>query len=343
MTDLEERLTAALTQGAQAAPTATGLAAAARSRARRGRRAKASGVAALAALCIGVPTAVVAIGGSDDERPRPSKVADGNTGGPGVPDGMRVESWHGVTALVPESWGYGSLQDWCASGGEPEPRVERPGGISLLIQCATSTYGLSFQELPPGQDRDQEFDWPVALQTSEGWPPDAYVGAHGIGDVLVQVTAPSEQQAREILATVRAIGPEGDVNGCPVDAGSDPVVPGHVMAVCRYDEAGALEQSERLDADEAASAEEAIGSAPYDTRRGPLCPSPHAPTTTIRMVSSAMDATVTFGGSCPLDTRVAFGDEGRTLGREVLYWALSPGWSGSVPDGVHLPSELRTR
>ena len=28
---------------------------------------------------------------------------------------------------------------------------------------------------------------------------------------------------------------------------------------------------------------------------------------------------------------------------DVLYWALSPGWSGSVPEGVALPSKLRAK
>jgi hypothetical protein len=60
------------------------------------------------------------------------------------------------------------------------------------------------------------------------------------------------------------------------------------------------------------------------------------------MVSSAFDATVSFGGSCWFDTRVTSGVDARMLDSTVLYWALSPGWSGSVPEGVSLPSELRT-
>ena len=26
---------------------------------------------------------------------------------------------------------------------------------------------------------------------------------------------------------------------------------------------------------------------------------------------------------------------------EILYWALSPGWNGSAPDGVPMPDRLR--
>jgi hypothetical protein len=343
MSDLETRLAEALRQGAEGAPAAVGLADAARSRARTKRRARMGGVVAAVTLCIAVPTAVVAVRGSDDTGPGPSHGANDDAASRGIPAGQRVESWHGVTALVPDSWGWGSLEDWCADGGQLEPRVERPGGVSLDIKCATSTYGLSFQQLPPGQDRDQVFDWPVTLQTSKGWPPDAYVGAHGIGDVLVEVTATTPEAALAVLATVREIGSTGDPNGCPSSSLALVRPVGDGMSVCRYDESGLLEQSELLDADDAGTAEQAIRTASLDARRGPPCIRPHAPTTTIRMVSSDFDATVTFGGSCWIDTRVRTGDDARLLDPEVLYWALSPGWSGSVPADVSLPSELRQR
>jgi hypothetical protein len=341
MTDLETRLAEALSQGAQDAPAAVGLAGAARSRARSRRRARLAGVAALVALCIGVPTAIVVVRGSDNGRPGPSHVANDDVPDRGVPAGMRIESWHGVTALVPDSWGYGSLEDWCADGGQLEPRVERPGGISLDIKCATSTYGLSFQELPAGQDRDQVFDWPVALQTSEGWPPDAYVGAHGIGDTLVEVVAPTAEQAQAILGTVRAIGPEGDANGCTSQRGEAPPgdVPEGSMTVCRYGDDGLLEQSEVLTGDDAERAvaalsaaptiPEGLGGCPHDaTEAGPI----------VRLRTAAIHANVDLGGDCP--TVHGLGPD-RELTADVLYWALSPGWSGSFPDGVPVPKELR--
>jgi hypothetical protein len=340
MADLEQRLTEALTQGAEEAPGAAGLAARARSRARARRRTHLVGAAAAVAFVVGVPAGVVAFGSADHgSAPGPAHRASGGTDNRGVPDGLRVESWHGVTALVPDSWGYGSLADWCAGGSSTlVPRVERPGGTHLDILCPTRTYGLVFQQV----DNTGDFDWPVVQQLASGDPDPAYEGARGVGGVLVHVIAPSRDEAQAILATVRAIGPEGDPNGCGPTSTADVRPLGDAMSVCRYDADGGLEQSELLDAGDAARAEDAVRSAPADGRRGPYCPTPHAPTTVIRMVSRSLDATVSFGGSCWSDTRVTFEGFGGMLGRKVLYWALSPGWSGSVPDGVSLPSELRT-
>jgi hypothetical protein len=340
MSDLEQRLADALAQGAQDAPSAVGLAGAARARARRRRRTRIGAVAAAVAVCIAVPTAVVAARSSDPGKPAPSHVASEGTTDRAVPAGMRVESWRGVTLLVPDGWGHGSLQAWCADGGQLRPLVELPGTVAPQIKCPTSTYGASFMTLD--DHPDGEFDWPVTLQTSQGWPPDAWSGAHAVGDVLVSVTAPTQQEALSILATVRAIGPEGDPNGCPSSSLATVRPPGDGMSVCRYDEAGRLEQSEWLDADDAGTAEQVIRSASPDARKGPPCIRPHAPSTTIHMVSTAFDATVTFGGSCWFDTRVTSGVDAWMLDPEVLYWALSPGWSGSVPGDVPLPSELRT-
>ena len=79
MSDLEQRLTEALTEGGKGAPSATGLASAARARARSRRRSHIAGGAALVALAVGVPGAVVAFGG-DDGRGEGVEPADrGNT------------------------------------------------------------------------------------------------------------------------------------------------------------------------------------------------------------------------------------------------------------------------
>jgi hypothetical protein len=234
---------------------------------------------------------------------------------------------------VPDSWGYGSLEDWCADGGQLEPRVSRPGGVTPDIKCPTSTYGLTFQRLPPDQDRDQVFDWPVTLATSKGWPPDAYVGAHGIGNILVEVVMPTAEQAQEVLGTVHAI--EGvDLNGCRVTE-SIPEPPSNGMSVCRYDDYAQLEQSELLTGGDRERAEAALRAAPQggDASCRPKLLGE------IRMASSDLAAAVNF--SCARLTT----DDGGTheLTPDVLYWALSPGWSGSVPEGVSLPSELRQR
>jgi hypothetical protein len=342
MSDLEERLADALARGAEDAPAAIGLAEAARARARTRRRARIGAVAAAVALCIAVPTAVVAARGTDDGRPSPAHVA--NDGAPdwGVPDGMRVESWRGVTALVPDSWGWGGLQSWCANDGKLEARVERPGGVEPAIGCPTSTYGLSFQQLPPAQDRDPVFDWPVVLQTGQGWPPHAYVGAHGVGDVLVQVTAPTEQEALAVLATVRRIGPDGDPYGCTSSRGEAPplAVPAGAMRICRYDGKGLLEQSEMLSGNDVERAVDALEAAP-EIPPDQTCPRNVTEVVpVVRMRTSQLHANVDLGGDCPIVHGL---DADRELTPDVLYWALSPGWSGSVPEGVSLPSELRQR
>jgi hypothetical protein len=341
MSDLEQRVTRALEQGAEGAPAPVGLAAAARSRARRRHRMRIAGVAAAVALCIAVPTAVVALRGSDDSgRPGPASVATDATGTPGVPAGQRVESWHGVTALVPDSWGWGSLEDWCADGGQLEPRVERPGGVSLDIKCATSTYGLSFQELPPGQDRDEVFDWPVTLQTSKGWPPDAYVGAHGIGNLLVEVVAQTAAQAQAILGTVHAIGPQGDLNGCTSSRGEAPPaeVPDGLMRICRYDADGLLEQSETLTGSEPGEATAALEAAPSIDPKA-FCPGDaERGVPIVRLHTQQFHANVDLGGDC---ARIHGLGPDRGLTADVLYWALSPGWSGSLPGNVPVPKELR--
>ena len=105
------------------------------------------------------------------------------------------------------------------------------------------------------------------------------------------------------------------------------------MTVCRYDAAGLLEQSELLTGPDLTAAELALWAAPAATATD--CDSP--PAQTIRLASVAEDARIDL--SC--GTLVVHG-EARRLTKDVLYWALSPGWSGSVPDGVSLPSELRS-
>jgi hypothetical protein len=353
MSDLDQQLTDALTEGAEGAPSAVGLAAAARSRARERRRAQVVGGAALAVLALGVPTAVMALGGDHGGDGRVGAAnrsttaagphaSDGSTTAPQTAwpmgGGYRWESWHDVSVRVPKDWGYGSLSDWCADGGKLTPRVQRPETVSLSILCTpASTYGVSFQEV----ESDDDFEWPVVHQSGSGWPKENEVGGRGMGGVLVMVATADGDQARFVLDSMRFIGPQGDANGCPSDVGSDPVVPKGGMSICRYDKQGLLEQSELLTGADVDAATAAVQAAPVDARRGPACPEPHAPTTVVRMASSELDATVGFGGGCWSDTRVTAGTVPRRLTEGVLYWALSPGWSGSVPEGVSLPSELR--
>ena len=330
MSDLEQRLADALTEGAQSAPSLPGLAAAARSRARLRRRNRIVGAAAVVALAVGVPTAIVAAQGSDSDSS--DRVAtDPNADSVGAPDGFRYESWHDVTVTVPDSWRYGTLDQWCV-GDEPErPLVERPGGVSTLVACGPNAfgYGVRFQEV----DNTDDFEWPLVEQSGDTWAPGTFVGARGRGGILVEVALPDSDLAAQILASVQ-VNERLDPNGCPVDSSSDPVVPGDTMTVCRYDDAGLLDQSELLSGADLKAAELALWAAPDASTLG-ACDA--FPGQTIRLASVAEDAGIDL--SC--GTLLVHG-EARRLTEDVLYWALSPGWSGSVRDGVSLPSELRS-
>jgi len=350
MSDLEQRLTDALIEGGQGAPSATGLASAARARARRKRRARIAGGAALVALAIGVPGAVVALSGDDApgrsvgpaDRGETAVDGKGDDGGdaqvdvPSLESGYHWESWHGVSIQVPDSWTYGSLSDWCADGGDPEtPRIQRPGTVSELVMCDPSmSYGLSFQEI----DNHDDFEWPVVHQSGDGWPKENVSGGRGIGGVLVTVTTRTSAEASYILYSMHAIPATGDANGCQYRLRPDEISPPEgALSVCRYDEQGQLEQSEALVGEDAGDAVRVLQDAPEpgecaDTSQGSQ---PHQ---VIILESAGISARVDLVNGCP---RVTVDGHVRELTSDVLYWALSPGWSGSVPDGVSLPSELR--
>jgi hypothetical protein len=338
MSDLETRLSEALHDGAAGAPSAVGLAAAARSRARARRRTRVGAAGVVAALAIGVPTAVVATrggsGDSDPHRSGRSVATDPQAGGTQLPAGFHYESWHDVSVLVPDSWVYGSVGQWCVDDNLPDgPRIDRPGGVSTQVLCTPqSGPGVTFQEV----DNTDDFEWPLTQQDPKSWPADVWVGAHGIGGVLVQVALPDRDLAQQILDSVRH-NDVLDPNGCPVDTGSDPAFPADSMAVCRYDGQGQLEQSEALTGSDLKRADEALRLAASE--RGGMSCSTDAPVLqTIRMASAATDATLVLTDDC---AELSLQGAVEALGPDVLYWALSPGWSGSVPAGVSLPSVLR--
>ena len=97
------------------------------------------------------------------------------------------------------------------------------------------------------------------------------------------------------------------------------------------------DRSEALVGEGAGDAVRALQDAPEpgecaDTSQGSQ---PHQ---VIILESAGISARVDLVNGCP---RVTVDGHVRELTSDVLYWALSPGWSGSVPDGVSLPSELR--
>ncbi|MBJ7359105.1 hypothetical protein [Nocardioides sp.] len=324
MSDFETRVAEALRSESAEAPDALGLADAARGRARTRRRTRVAAVGLTAAAALAVPVAVVALGG--DRGPDRTPVADKTT--TSEPEPVRIgrwESWHGVSVFVPEDWEYGDQATWCADGGSAETfRVTRPGGAVPMIACTPqSSYGLSFQEIEM-DGTDQPFDWPVVTQTGDAWPPDTYVGAHGVNGVLVTVAGPDREELLEVLETVEPY--EGsDPNGCSARVGEDGVrvVYDDSMAVCRYDASGQLEQSEALRGDDASSAAEALD----DTVDGDLdCQPSDAPPVTIEMFDAEHDVSIELDGACT----VVEGWPDGIVTPDVLWWALSPGFTGDT-------------
>jgi hypothetical protein len=339
-TGLEDRLTTALREGSLGAPDAIGLAAGARGRARQRRRTRVAGAAAAVALAIAVPVAVVAWPGSGDGGNADPDVADPAPDAPALDEGYRWESWHGVTVEVPDTWDYGGLSDWCADGGTiGTPRVQRPGTVANSIGCKPgSTYGLTFQEI----DNHDDFEWPVVSQTGDAWPDPNYVGGHGIGGVLVTVTTADAEVAHRVLDSMRRITDAGDPNGCParLDPGAA-TPPEGGLSVCRYDETWALDQSEVLFGQDAGEAVQALQAAPVAGPSGCTDTSQASqPHQVVVLNGAGITAQVDFAIGCP---RATVDGDVRELTSDVVYWALSPGWTGSVDGDVPLPQELRQR
>ncbi len=337
MSDLEQRLTDALAQGAQGAPPAIGLATGARARARQRRRTRLAGGAAVVALAVGVPGAVLARGGDGPGEGtgvtgRGTTAVDPVEGGSGMPNGYHAESWHGVTIEVPNTWGYGSPEAWCAGGTEPtDPLIGRPGVTNSIACTPFASYGVTFL---PANGNGQE--WPVAAQHSDSWPDGTYVGATTVADVVVTVAARESAVTQTVLESARVIGPEGDPNGCGATVDVEPNVQGDAMSVCRYDVQGRLEQSELLDGNEIGEAAAALAAAPPFV--GDCIAAPGETVPVVRMRSREFQADVDLGGSCPL-VHGPYPD--RALTADVVYWALSPGWTGALDERIPLPPELR--
>lgn len=338
MSDLEQRLTDALAQGAQDAPPAIGLASAARTRARQRRRTRLAGGAAVVALAVGVPGAVLALGG-DGTGEGPGVAGGGTTavdpveGDPGLPNGYHAESWHGVMIEVPNTWGYGNPDSWCAGDGEAtDPLIGRPGVTNPIACTPFASYGVTFA---PADGNNIE--WPIAAQHSDSWPDGTYVGATTLGDVVITVAARKSTVTQAVLESARVIGPDGDPNGCAATRDADPPVQQQEgLSVCRYDGTGALEQSERLDGNEMGAAIAALEAAPEFV--GDCIASTGEAFPVVRMRSTEFEAVIDLGGTCPL---VHGPDPDRALTADVVYWALSPGWTGALDQNIPLPPELR--
>jgi hypothetical protein len=336
MSDFEGRVAEVLRSEAESAPDALGLADAARGRARARRRTRITAAGLTAVLALAVPVAIVALTSGDDGPGEPPVADDPLTSTEPFPGG-RWESWHGVTVRVPADWQYGDLATWCADGGsEKEFRVGRPGGFVSAIACTPgSSYGVTFQDIET-TETDEPFGWPVALQTGDAWPPGTFVGARGEEGVLVTVAGPDRDEVAAVLATVQAFS-DTDPNGCNPRVGDDGlrVVYGErTMAVCRYDTSGLLEQSELLTGSDAVDAAAALD----DTVDGDLdCQPADGPGATIEMFDMEHDVSIELDGACT----VVEGWPDGIATPDVMWWALSPGWTGDAT-GLPIGSVLRS-
>ncbi|HET9998961.1 MAG TPA: hypothetical protein VFQ17_15685 [Nocardioides sp.] len=334
MTDFEDRLTSALHSAGDAAPDATGLAPAARRRAgvRRRRTALTS---AAAVVAVGIVVGGVALQGDGDEGP--SQVAtDPQSSSAAVPtDEGRVETWHDVSVTVPSGWGHGSLSTWCIEGSEPgTPVVERPEGVVEDIACTPATgYGVRFFEAA-GQHLEAFSPGTVNKSVGQEFPRKSWQGWDQAGSNGVLVVAPTQDEAERVLASFERVTGV-DANGCtPHPADSTPAVAPGDLRLCRYGVDDWLEQSELLSGRDAAAAVAALGAAPAKGDR--MC--------TMALTGPRIHVTtVDAQGWVTLDACHGFAwvDGEHDLTADVLYWVLTPGWTGGVDGDVPLPEMLR--
>jgi hypothetical protein len=339
MSDFESRLTDALSSGAEGAPDASGLAEGARRRSRRRRRTTGVVAAAAVVAAVAVPVGVVALrdGGSDN-----GNVAEDPSPSPGTPSDTRIETWHGIQVEVPASWGYGARSAWCTGGEAETPVVERPGGVVATIACdPTYSYGVSWvgetTMITPVNPSGEV--WRYEPGDVAEYPAGAWLGYWYDDQDMVQVAAADKETVQEILDSVERVEAV-DGNGCPVvDDGDAGDLADDEVAVCRYSADGQLEQSERLVGDDAEAARAAVEAVPV--REGADdCANPDGEY--VMLTVDGDRAEVQYSGGPCSDRGLFFGDEARELTSDVMYWALSPGWFGSVEGWVPLPDQLRT-
>ena len=337
MNDFEDRLTSALRSAGDDAPDAAGLAPAARSRARaRSRRTALTAVAAVVA--VGGVIGGVALLGGHDAGPSRTPVADDPTPTvPATPSAAdeRVESWRDVSVTVPVGWGHGNLDDWCGDGGDLGlPVVERPGASIDILCSPVNGYGVRFLD---GSAIRLAYEPGHVWQYREGavrtdYPVGSWLGyQRGSGDNLVWVVARDRATVEQVLATFQV---NDDGNGCAAHWGDGPAVAEGTVRLCRYDLEGWLEQSELLTGQDAADAVAALQAAPAKGDR--MC-TMQASGPTVQV--TAPDAR----GMVTLDACQGYNWDGveHDLTADVLYWALSPGWSGGVEGDVPMPDKLR--
>jgi len=143
----------------------------------------------------------------------------------------------------------------------------------------------------------------------------------------------------QVLATVSTFGPV-DPNGCSATDDGGPGMAGKdEVPVCRYDEQGRLVQSEKLTGDDAIAAAEAVYDAPVEDL-GNMCD--NGDTEYVVMGVNGDRVEVQYAGQLAcIDQGVFVEGLRHAISADILYWALSPGWSGGTREDVPLPNPLR--
>ena len=329
---IRQRLTDALTEGAQGAPSAAGLAAAARSRARARRRNRLVGAAAVVALAVAVPTAVWATHGSDPDRRNPSRVAnDPDAVGQDIRGGYHYESWHDVTIEVPNTGSTARSTSGASTTASPTSR----GWIGPEGRRRWSVLpSLGLRRAVP--DHRQHRRLPVA--------PGPTVGRHLAGGRLCRRPRPGRCAGRGGAAGPGP-GPADPGLGTAQRPAGSPRLPGGCRLGSRrprrHDDGVPVRRGWSARAERAAQRRRPRG---RRARPGggavaapPGCAPDPTPARASGMASVAEDA-----GAGPPQLRIPHGARrvaDADLRRPLL--ALSPGWSGTVPGDVSLPSELR--
>lgn len=351
---LEELLPGALRRHEGDPSGVAGLAAGARARATRRARRRTAGTVAAAVLAVAaVPTVLALTGSSPSVEPAPSPPTTSEVAPtPDAPSGFRVESWRNLTVSVPPDWGYGGGTDWCGTDGAPGgAEVTRPGTGARSVRCHPElSYGLYFGDSAAvrGERSSGEvwqYDWEDPGQVRL-YPEYAWLGLVGRGDQHALIVTSTEELTRAIMDTVSWVD-DVDPNGCAPRVGSrGPLGAGDRWSVCRYTGEGWLEQSELLTAEQSEQFLSAVRSAPLRLAPSGSCPAPAPDDDSVGRVvagngSDLGSVSVVFESFCPGENNVFMSGTLRELTADVLYWAISPGWSGGVVGSVPLPDELR--
>jgi hypothetical protein len=220
--------------------------------------------------------------------------------------------------------------------------VERPGGVVAMIACdPTYSYGVSWvgetTMVTPVHPSGEV--WRYEAGDVAEYPAGAWLGYWYDDQDMVQVAAADKETVQDILDSVERVEAV-DGNGCPVeDDGHAGDVADDEVAVCRYSADGQLEQSERLVGDDALKARDAVADAPVPTAADD-CANPDGEY--VALTVDGVRAEVQYSGQIACSDQGLFvGDEAHELTSDVMYWALSPGWFGSVEAWVPLPDALR--